>query len=272
MAASVSRSGYYRFLKSEGPSAEEMELRDAIQRVAIEMPAYGYRRVTAALVKEGREVNRKRVLRVMREDNLLCLRRRRFVITTDSDHRFAVYPNLARDMKVNGINQLWVADLTYIRLQHEFVYLAVILDAFSRKVIGWALGQTLESRLAIEALQMALRTRGPIRLGLVHHSDRGTQYAANGYVALLLENGIEVSMSRRGNPYDNAKAESFIKTLKYEEVYRTEYLNLEDARRQIRRFIEGVYNRKRLHSALGYSSPIEFERGLVQSGWPVLVT
>lgn len=258
----MSRAGYYRFINPGSPSAEEMDLRDAIQRVAIEMPAYGYRRVTAALGKEGRVVNRKRVLRVMREDNLLCLRRRKFVATTDSNHKFAVYPNLARDLEVKALNQLWVADLTYIRLRDEFVFLAVILDAFSRKVIGWALDQTLESILAIEALKMALRRRAPIGPGLVHHSDRGVQYAASDYVNLLSERGITISMSRRGNPYDNAKAESFMKTLKYEEVYRTEYRNLADARRQIRRFIEGVYNKKRLHSALGYNSPVEFEQGL----------
>lgn len=240
-----------------------MELRDAIQRVAIKMPAYGYRRVTAALGKDGWMANHKRVLRIMREDNLLCLRRRRFVITTDSNHKFAVYPNLARDFEAKALNQLWVADLTYIRLQQEFVYLAVILDAFSRKVIGWALDRTLESILAIEALKMALSRRAPFDPGLVHHSDRGVQYAAADYVSLLSEREIKISMSRRGNPYDNAKAESFMKTLKDEEVYRTEYRDLTDARRQIRRFIEGVYNKKRLHSALGYNSPVEFEQGLL---------
>jgi putative transposase len=234
-------------------------LRDAIQKIALEMPAYGYRRITEELRGQGWAVNGKRVLRMMREDNLLCLRRRKFVVTTDSNHRLPIYPNLARDLKVAGLNQLWVADLTYIRLQFEFVFLAVILDAFSRRVIGWALERTLEARLTISALKMALDTRR-VPLGLVHHSDRGSQYADRGYTDLLKQNGIQISMSRRGNPYDNAKAESFMKTLKYEEVYRTEYQDLGDARRQIKRFIESIYNRKRLHSALGYRSPAEFEK------------
>jgi putative transposase len=238
-----------------------MELRDAIQKIALEMPAYGYRRVTAELRRQGRVVNHKRVLRIMREDNLLCLRRRKFVVTTDSNHKLRVYPNLARDLKVTGLNQLWIADLTYIRLQLEFVFLAVILDAFSRKVIGWALERTMEATLTIEALKMAIR-HGRVEPGLVHHSDRGSQYADSGYIGLLNEHGVQISMSRRGNPYDNAKAESFMKTLKYEEVYRSEYRDLADARSQIRRFIEDVYNQKRLHSALGYRSPVEFEKKL----------
>jgi transposase InsO family protein len=236
-----------------------MRLRDAIQRIALEMPSYGYRRVTAALRRRGWVVNHKRVLRLMRQDNLLCLKRRAFVRTTDSDHKLPIYPNLARELTLNGVNQLWAADITYIRLQHEFVYLAVILDVFSRRVIGWALGRTLEANLAVAALKMAFR-RGRVEPGLVHHSDRGVQYASQAYTALLIERGIRISMSRKGNPYDNANAESFMKTLKYEEVYRSEYRDLEDARRQIRRFIEAVYNRKRLHSALGYRSPVEFER------------
>lgn len=236
-----------------------MELRDAIQKIALKMPAYGYRRVTAELRRQGGTVNHKRVLRIMREDNLLCLRRRKFVVTTDSNHKLPVYPNLARDLKVTGLNQLWVADLTYIRLQFEFVFLAVILDAFSRKVIGWALERTLEATLTIGALKMAIRC-GRVEPGLVHHSDRGSQYADSGYTDLLKDHGVEISMSRRGNPYDNAKAESFMKTLKYEEVYRSEYRDLTDARNQIRRFIEDVYNQKRLHSALGYRSPVEFEK------------
>lgn len=257
----MSRAGYYRFIKPAHPSAEEMELRDAIQKIALARPAYGYRRITAQLRRGGRVVNHKRVLRIMREDNLLCLRRRKFVVTTDSNHKLPVYPNLARDLKVTGLNQLWVADLTYIRLNFEFVYLAVILDAFSRKVIGWALGRTLEAVLTIDALKMAIRG-GRVEPGLVHHSDRGSQYADADYTNLLKDHGIQISMSRRGNPYDNAQAESFMKTLKYEEVYRSEYQDLPDTRRQIGRFIESVYNRKRLHSALGYRSPVEFEQRL----------
>jgi putative transposase len=236
-----------------------MELRDAMQKLAVEMPAYGYRRITAALRRGGWVVNHKRVLRLMRADNLLCLRQRAFVRTTDSDHQLRVYPNLARDLKVSGLNQLWVADITYIRLLWEFVYLAVILDAFSRRVIGWALGRTLEAKLALEALQMAI-AGGRVAPGLVHHSDQGVQYASGDYTGLLTEHRISISMSRRGNPYDNAQAESFMKTLKYEEVYRTEYLDFADARRRIGRFLESVYNQKRLHSALGYLPPAEFEQ------------
>jgi putative transposase len=238
-----------------------MDLRDAIQKIAVQMPAYGYRRITAELRRKDWDVNRKRVLRIMREDNLLCLRGRSFVRTTDSAHKLPVYPNLAKDLIVSGLNQLWVADITYIRLQYEFVYLAVILDAHSRRVIGWALGRTLEAELAVDALKMAIR-RGRVEPGLVHHSDRGVQYASNAYTDLLKEHGITISMSRRGNPYDNAKAESFMKTLKYEEVYRTEYRDFDEARRRIGQFIESVYNQKRLHSALGYLPPVEFEQSL----------
>jgi len=255
----ISRAGYYRFIQPVAEQAEEMELRDAIQKLAVEMPAYGYRRITMALRRGGWVVNHKRVLRLMRADNLLCLRNRAFVRTTDSDHQLRVYPNLARDLKVSGLNQLWVADITYIRLVLEFVYLAVILDACSRRVIGWALGRTLEAELALEALRMAI-ARGRVAPGLVHHSDQGVQYASGDYTELLTEHGILISMSRRGNPYDNAQAESFMKTLKYEEVYRTEYLDFAEARRRIGKFIESVYNQKRLHSALGYLPPVEFEQ------------
>jgi len=266
-AAAVSRAGYYRFLQPVAEKAAEMKLRDAIQKQALQMPAYGYRRITAALRRAGWVVNRKRVLRLIRVDNLLCLRKKAFVCTTDSDHELRIYPNLARDLKVSCLNQLWVADITYIRLLLEFVYLAVILDACSRRVIGWALGRTLEAELALAALQLAL-ARGRVTPGLVHHSDRGVQYASNDYIELLTEHGILISMSRRGNPYDNAQAESFIKTLKYEEVYRTEYLDFADARRGIGKFIDSVYNEKRLHSALGYLPPAEFEQQqlLLQAG------
>jgi putative transposase len=239
-----------------------MALRDAIQRIALEFPWYGWRRMTAELQRRGWAVNHKRVYRRMREDNLLCLRKRKFVVTTDSDHGLQVFPNLARQMTLTGLDQLWVADLTYIRLELEFVYLAVILDAFSRRVIGWALDRTLETALTLQALRMALVRRRPVS-GLVHHSDRGVQYASRDYTQLLQEQGIRISMSRKANPWDNAACESFLKTLKYEEVYRTEYRDLPEARASIGAFLEKVYNQKRLHSALGYLPPAEFERGLL---------
>jgi len=206
-------------------------------------------------------VNHKKVRRIMREDNLLCLRRRKFVVTTDSDHDRPVYPNLAGELELTGLNQLWIADITYIRLELEFVYLAVVLDAFSRRVIGWALEQSLEDELTLAALRMALRERQPTP-GLVHHSDRGVQYASGDYTDLLKDHKIRISMSRKGNPYDNATCESFMKTLKYDEVHRQEYRDLDEARSCIQQFLEKVYNQKRLHSALGYCSPVRFEQSL----------
>ena len=255
----ISRASYYRWGVRRPSFPVEMEFRDALQKIALESPAYGYRRITAELNRRGFEVNHKRVLRLMRQDNLLCLRHKSFVVTTDSKHDLPVYPNLARDLAPSDVNQLWVADITYIRLRAEFVYLAVVLDAFSRRVIGWALGRSLEAGLALSALGMALRQRRPAP-GLVHHSDRGVQYASLDYTALLQEHKIKISMSRKGNPYDNAACESFMKTLKYEEVYRTEYRDLADAYAQIGEFLERVYNHQRLHSALGYVPPAEFEQ------------
>jgi putative transposase len=259
----VSRAGFYRWRDEEPAADPDMVLRDQIQRIALDFSYYGSRRVARELDERGFNVNRKKVQRLMSEDNLLCLRKRRFVVTTDSNHALPVYPNLARDMVLTGIDQLWRSDITYVRLETEFVYLAVVLDAFSRKVVGWALGRTLEATLAIEALEMALETRRPAA-GLVHHSDRGVQYASGDYTDLLKANGVEISMSRSGNPYDNAQCESFMKTLKYEEVYRNEYRDLAEARAQIGAFIEQVYNEKRLHSALGYLPPARFEAQLAK--------
>lgn len=256
----VSRAGFYRYRNAEGtPARRDVALRDAIQKIALEWPSYGSRRITVELRHRGWEVNRKRVQRLMREDNLLCLRKRKFVVTTDSGHGLAVYPNLAPSLVLTGVDQLWVADITYLRLEEEFVYLAVILDAYSRRVIGWNLDRTLEDSLTLRALRMALQQR-QVQPGLVHHSDRGVQYASKDYTDLLKEHGIQISMSRKGNPYDNARCESFLKTLKYEEVYRTEYRDLIAARSRLREFIEKIYNAQRLHSALEYLSPIEFER------------
>ena len=256
----VSRATFYRFDSVRQRLDRDVDLRDEIQRIALEYPSYGRPRITAELNRRGWKVGHRRVRRILKEDNLLCLRRRRFrVITTDSDHRLRVYPNLAADMNVTQIDQLWIADITYIRLEAEFIYLAVVLDAFSRRVIGWALDRHLEDDLSIAALAMALRARQPAA-GLTHHSDRGVQYASTDYTSLLQEHGVRISMSRRGNPYDNAKCESFMKTLKYEEVYRQEYRDLADARSSIEKFLEHIYNGNRLHSALGYRSPVEFER------------
>ena len=258
----ISRAGFYRQQAGVVRRADpDMDLRDAIQRIALEMPSYGRPRITRELRNRGWKVNPKRVYRLMREDNLLCVRRRKFVVTTNSAHGLRVYPNLARQMVLTDVDQLWRADITYIRLREEFVFLAVIVDAYSRRVIGWALDRTLETELPLTALRMALsrRTIGP---DLVHHSDRGVQYASHEYTDLLKEQGIAISMSRKGNPWDNAACESFIKTLKYEEVYRNEYRDLADARASIQQFLEGIYNRKRLHSALGYVPPAEFEAHL----------
>ena len=256
--AKVSRAGFYRFPSPRSGGNAEVELRDAMQRIALEFPSYGWPRMTEELKRRGWAANHKRVYRLMREDNLLCLRRRKFVVTTDSGHHLPVYPSLARQRTLTGLDQLWVADITYIRLRAEFVYLAVILDAYSRRVLGWALGRTLEDTLTLQVLRMALEQRRPAP-GLVHHSDRGVQYASGDYTDLLRAHGIVISMSRKGNPYDNAKAESFMKTLKYEEVFREDYRDLSQAHAGIGRFLEQVYNQKRLHSALGYRPPAEFE-------------
>ncbi len=260
-AVGVSPASFYRYRQALPPQqpAAEQAVRQAIQEIALEMPSYGYRPMTAELQRRDLLVGRDRVLRYMREDHLLCQPRRAFTATTDSSHALQVFPNLARGLVVTDVDQLWVADITYIRLPREFVYLAVLLDAFSRRVIGWALERHLMTELTLKALQMALATR-VVKPGLMHHSDKGKQYCAAEYVSLLLKHQIRISMSRTGNPYDNAKAERFMRTVKYEEVYLADYQSLAEARASINRFIEEVYNRKRLHSALGYRPPVEFEQ------------
>jgi putative transposase len=263
--AGVSRAGYYRQWQACAPRQEETAVRDAIQRVALENRRYGYRRIAAQLRREGLAANHKRVLRLMRRDNLLCLRRRPFVpVTTDSRHSWQVVPNLARGLVPSGLDQLWVADITYVRLAEEFAFLAVLLDAFSRRVIGWALDLHLRASLATAALEMAIAARRPAPDSLVHHSDRGVQYACAEYMAVLAAHRIRPSMSRVGNPYDNAQAESFMKTLKQEEIDGRDYRDLEHAGAAIGAFIEEVYNRRRLHSALAYQPPAEFEANLQQ--------
>lgn len=263
--AALSRASFYRSYQEHEPRQADIELRDRLQRLALENPSYGYRRLSHALRRQGYVENAKRVLRLMRLDNLLCVRKKRFVLTTDSSHFLPVYPNLAARLVVEGLNQLWVADITYIRLREQFVYLAVILDAFSRRVIGWQLGESLEANLAVGALEQALSQR-QYEPGLVHHSDRGVQYCCRDYVQRLEARGILISMSRRGNPYDNARAESFIKTLKSEEVWLRQYRDITQARDSIGMFLEQVYNGRRLHSALQYRPPLEFEQALLATG------
>ena len=268
--AGVSRAGYYRHWTEAAPDEAAMALRDALQRAALGHRSYGYRRVAVLVQRMGYQVSAKRVLRCMREDNLLAVRRRKFVVTTDAEHDFLVYPNLARDLVPTGIDQLWVADLTYIRLAREFVYLAVVLDAYSRRVVGWALGRSLQTSLPLLALERALAARNPAP-GLVHHSDRGSQYASGEYVSRLEQRGMVISMSRPARPWENARCESFIKTLKQEEIDCRAYRTMEELEKNLEEFIEQVYNRTRLHSALGYWPPAEFEQQQQAAG-PVAVT
>jgi len=264
LALEVSRSGYYEWLKqSENILTENSEypdLKNQIQEIALEFPYYGYRRITAELQNRGYVVNHKRVLRLMRQERLLCHKRKFKPVTTDSTHGLPVYPNLLKGREITGLNQVWASDITYVQLQHEHVFLAVILDLHSRKCIGWELSRSIRSDLVMSALAKALENRltEPVH-GLIHHSDQGVQYASREYVDCLKKHEIQISMSRKGNPYDNAFAESFIKTLKCEEVYLNEYETFEDALKNIWHFIEKVYNKKRLHSALDYRSPDQFE-------------
>jgi putative transposase len=257
--AGVSRASFYRRWEHKEPTVAEMAVRDAIQRAALAHRYYGYRRIAAYLHRQGFMVTPKKVRRLMRADNLMAVRRRRFVVTTESGQRFRVHPNLAENLEITDINQLWVADLTYLRLEQEFVYLAVVLDAYSRRVIGWALGRSLEVRLTLDALELAITARQP-KPGLVHHSDRGIQYVSQSYVDRLESCGAILSMSRPGSPWENGRCESFIKTLKHEELEARPYRTIEDLRDRITEFIDQIYNVKRLHSALAYRSPVEFEK------------
>ncbi len=261
---SVSRCGFYKWLgqsKNEPIKGEDIVVRNELQKVAVEFSAYGYRRITAELKNRGCTVNHKRVLRLMREDNLLCVRKRFKHKTTDSNHNLRTYPNLIKDLEITRLNQVWASDITYIRLPREFIYLAVVLDLFSRRCIGWNLDRSMYTELALSSLSMAIEDRWNETMpGLIHHSDQGVQYASKEYIECLHTHGIRISMAAQGNPYDNAFVESFIRTLKYEEVYLNDYETFSDASENIPSFIDDVYNKKRLHSSLGYRSPIDFEK------------
>lgn len=254
----INRAWYYAHAKAVPQAERDVALRDAIERIVLEFPGYGYRRVTAQLHRQAWDVNHKRVLRVMRQEALLCELRRNWVATTDSRHSLSIYPNLLAGQELSRPNQAWVADITYIRLPTAFVYLACVLDAWSRRCVGWQLSRTIDTSLTLAALDAAIRVRQP-DIGLIHHSDRGVQYASSTYIAQLTAIGAQISMSAKGNPYDNAKAESFFKTLKREEVYLNQYETFADAEGQIGQFIDDVYNQKRLHSSLGYRPPNEYE-------------
>lgn len=262
----VNRAWYYAQQRDESAArAEATRLRDAIERLVLAFPGYGYRRVTKALQRDGWESNHKRVLRVMRQESLLCQLKRRFVATTDSRHGCRTYPNLLRPLAVDRLDQAWVADITYIRLPTTFVYLACLLDAHSRRCVGWHLARHIDTRLTLAALDQALAARRPAP-GFIHHSDQGVQYASAAYVARLAEAGARISMAAVGNPYENAKAESFFKTLKREEVCLKEYQTFAEAQANLAQFIDDVYNTKRLHSSLGYRPPAEFEEAEAHTG------
>jgi putative transposase len=262
----LSRSTYYDCARQNSMQAkkEEADLRDRIEQIVVEFARYGYRRVTYQLRREGYKVNHKRVARIMREQSLQCQDKRRWVKTTDSNHGYRIYPNLIKELEVRRQNEVWVADITYIRILTGFLYLAVVLDLFSRKVIGWALSEQINAQLTLAALRRALEERGSVE-GCIHHSDRGVQYACHAYVQELETAKMRISMARKGNPYDNAAAESFMKTLKYEEVYLWDYHSVEDVKRRLPYFLQEVYNQKRLHSSLGYVTPQEFEQAELAS-------
>jgi len=257
----INRRTYYYSLKRSSTDQSDKSTRSSIHDIALEFSKYGYRRITKEMHRRGQLINHKKVLRIMREENILCKPKKKYrIATTDSNHNYPVYPNLAKDAVLTGINQLWVADITYVHLLHECVYLAVIIDVFSRKCIGWELSRRIDAELVLNALDTAIKARVHIGIdGLIHHSDQGVQYACNEYVDRLKELGIQISMSKKGNPYDNAFAESFMKTLKVEEVYLKEYRTFDEAYNNIKQFIEVVYNNKRLHSSIGYLPPVEFE-------------
>ncbi len=248
-----------------------MDIKDRLEELALWFPRYWYRRMTAQLNKEGFPVNHKRVLRLMHDSALLCRTKHHFVRTTDSNHPYPVYPNVYQEVTISGVDQVWVADITYMRLPSEFVCLALILDAYSRRVIGWALSARIDTTLTCAALEAAITQRNP-SIGCIHHSDRGVQYAADDYVEMLKEHGFEISMSRKGNPYDNAQAESFMKTLKVKKVYVSEYRTFAEVKKRIGEFIELIYNQQRLHLALGYVSPVEFEQEIKLAPWHVSVS
>ncbi len=254
----VSRSWYYERPSAEKKARKDVALQDAMERIVLEFPGYGYRRVTKALQRQGWTINHKRVLRVMRQESLLCQLKRRFVPTTDSAHALGRYPNLIKDVEIDRLDQAWISDITYVRLPTTFCYLAAILDAFSRYCVGWSLSRFIDTRLTLSALEMAFTSRRPAP-GLIHHSDQGVQYASSEYILRLEEADAQISMAAVGNPYENAKAESFFRTLKMEEVYLKDYRSFEEAQENIGEFIEEVYNQKRLHSSLGYLPPVEFE-------------